>query len=270
MAAALCGATYADNPSTIVSRAEYPQFAMIGRLESQRIITQGGVTGISKGSAFLVSPCYLLTAAHVVLPESFHVSRDIDYTMQFRVGVGSSTPFLGHVDARPDFGLMQTTNGKELLLLKLPPDKCVGGLPNIGWLEPSSLPLSKGRSVAAAGFPGGLPDGTFAVGYGRTGAVTPTGKIGFSGSFMMGQSGGPVLTWEDGTMKVVGVIGYQVGHTLDQSYATYSFTNANGVEDVVAYLDRPVIKAIIAADKATFGKPNPAAGRIRTEHVPPR
>lgn len=270
IAVGLCGATYADKPLLIVSRAEYSQFAMIGRLESRRFVHVEGLSGPSKGSAVLVSPCYVLTTAHVVLPDTFHVSPDEDYTMDFRVGLGRSTPFLGHVAARPDFSTTQLTKGKELLLLKLSPDKCVGGLASIGWLEPASVPLTTGQSVAAAGYPGGRPDGTFAISYGRTGPRTADGRTEFTGPTVEGQSGGPVLTWENGTMKLVGVVSAQVGSAEAQSYARYSAENANEVEHVVEFLNRPLVKAKLDADKAAFGKPNTAADRLRTEHVPPR
>ena len=268
VAVGLCGATYADNPPTIVNRTEFPQFAVIGRLESRRKVHVDGTSGFSKGSASLVSPCYVLTAAHVVLPDTFHVSADVDYTMDFRVGVGRSTPFLGHVAAQPDFSTMQTTKGKELLLLKLPPDKCVGSLASIGWLEPASVPLTTGQAVTAAGYPGGRPDGTFAIGYGRTGPRTADGRIGFTGSTVGGQSGGPVLTWENGTIKLLGVVSAQVGSAAAQSYQHYSPENANEVEDAVEFLNRPFVKAKLDADKAAFGRPNPAAGRLSMDHLP--
>ena len=58
---------FLDNPDIVVDRSVETRLAPIGELESVATVTDGkGNLGNRRGTGFIVSPCFLMTAAHVV------------------------------------------------------------------------------------------------------------------------------------------------------------------------------------------------------------
>ena len=79
-----------DNPAHLLDRASAPWMWPIGELESKTVVTKAsqGKVGefVMLGSGFLVSPCYILTAAHTVYGEELSPDPGKDYSMWFRAG----------------------------------------------------------------------------------------------------------------------------------------------------------------------------------------
>ena len=52
------------------------------------------------------------------------------------------------------------------------------------------------------------------------------------------------------------------------TYDHYTADNANLLIDVSKVLGHSYVKAILDADKAAFGSPNPAADHLKIDHLP--
>ena len=252
---------YRDNPGRVVDRKSETWTSPIGRLETIRTVTYRGDVGTSKGTAFLVSPCYIASVIHVVVPDSGWLRPGIDYAMTFRAGYWGASAFAGHTTVHPQFETAQKVNGAEMILLKTADDKCLGALPNFGWLEPARSKLVRGMHVIALGYPGDRPEGEMHLSRGEVRASTYGSKHLFTGSFVEGESGGAELIVEDGRLKVIGATVSQLDAGRIGEYETYADNHGNEIQGASDYLNSPKIKALLDADKARFGKPNPALQR---------
>lgn len=266
---------YADNGNTVVDRGVETQLSPIGELMSVREVTEKGEiktdrkvskTGEThhlQGSAFLVSPCYILTAAHVVFGEGQLPKDGVDYTMNFSIGKGEKGPFAGSFAATPDLSLTSITRQTDWTLLKLPEDKCMGAHPAVGYYEASKKEVAVGDAMVAAGYGSDHARGELALGAGSVRGTDANGQLLFSGSFVKGASGGPALTVdEDGVTRVAGLVTSEMDTNGTQLYATYSDANANKIQSISSILNNPAVKAALDADKARFGNKNPAMERL--------
>ena len=109
------------------------------------------------GTAFLVSPCYILTAYHVVFGYRLGVMKgkeqpEQDVSATFSVGGKRSR-------AVPvKYGQFSMFPGRDWALLQLEPDaghRCLGEEPNIGWvrLAPLAPAIAKKKSLSVASYP---------------------------------------------------------------------------------------------------------------------
>ena len=160
-------AVFSDDPNSIHD-PRHPQsqtgadkmFAPIGIIwTNQPQPDQGTVprSNFHMGTAFLVSPCYILTAYHVVFgyrlglrKTAEQAERDVSAT--FRVGGNTSLA----VPAK--YGQFSTFPGRDWALLLLKPaagHKCLGEDPNIGWLQlaPLEPATATKKSLSVAGYP---------------------------------------------------------------------------------------------------------------------
>lgn len=129
-------------------------YKTIGRIESR--LNESGRIKESIGTAFLVSPCHVLTNMHVVLPE-----RDMqdDMAIEFHYGSGKNDYTSGWVVAGGDFFHSGKWASEDLVLVAL--DQCVGaplsrknlGGRGLGWMEIGREPnKDKPFKVAVAGY----------------------------------------------------------------------------------------------------------------------
>ena len=252
---------YRDNPSIVVDRSVETQFMPIGELVSDRVAVEKGVLGNLQGTAFLVSPCYILTAAHVVFGSEHLPKPGIDYTMHFSVGVGPQNGFSGSVKAAPDLSVASITAKSDWVFLKLDSSKCLGAHPRIGYFEISEKELVIGEKLVAVGYgyAEGRKRGTLAMGQGEVMSKDADGFYQFSGSYIEGASGGPLFESENGIAIVAGLITSQQDFAGTQRYDKFSERTANNIQSASDIISDPAVKSMLDADKARFGNVNPAA-----------
>ncbi len=279
---------YRDNPDRAVNQRVESWSSPVVQLETGRRVNVDGVQGIFRGTGFLVSPCYIVTAAHVVSPDSDALLDGlIDSRTDFRMVVRAKDPTskaaitliadvdrhlndlkIAYLRASRSINEPVSVDSKDFLFLRLPADGCLGSNPNFGWFETSNHALRKGDSAVALGYPRGEHKGELHLGSGRIGEATSSSLLEFSGSYRVGESGGPLLKVEDGQLKVVGLIVSHLGSNASQEYPTFSSENANLVLSLAPILNYPPIKAILEADKKAFRDRNPVALHQPTGELP--
>ncbi len=252
---------YADHANQVADSLVDTQLSPIGELVSTHDVTSGGQTGTSQGTAFLVSPCYLLTAAHVIFGDNHFPDVNGDYTMNFKIGKKSDGSFSTSAAATPDMRLMSYTGNTDWALVKLPDSKCFGVHPNLGWYEATGNKPMKGTPAVAFGFGGNHRD-QLSYGAGVVRGVSANGMYRFDGSSTHGSSGGPVLTVENGVTKVLGLITKASDPKGTSLYSKYEDAFSNRFESVDSILNNPAVKAVLDADKERFGGQNSASQRL--------
>ena len=264
---------FADNPSIPIDRSKYPFLAPIGELESIETHVQDGQEMKNYGTGFLVSPCYILTNAHVALGDDILPIKGKGYRMIFRAGTGKKTTWEGNTIATPVlWSKRNTVGGNDWALMRL--NACVGRYSNFGWFEATKLTGEQmvDLNASAAGFQGRRERGAMDIGPERIMGVThATSNLLFSGSFTHGQSGGPALAIENGQVTATGLLTWlnlDPSNLKNQSFSTYSNARANEFQNVGLALNHPDLKALLDDDKANFGAANPNAEPARMENLP--
>lgn len=261
---------FADNPPQAVDRMKALIMLPLGELETNRE-TGKDATGkpeYGHGTAFLVSPCYIITNFHIIYGIPKPHKPGLDYSMLFNIGPvadPNAVPWaIRTIPARVVFAGNYQENGPgDWAVLKL--DKCVGGPPyNLGWFETLSLPNEKllGAPVTVAGFAGDHKYGTLSIGSGKVTGVAENGLLMFSASMAHGQSGGPIFAGVKGRAPMV--VGLNVRMRVykgDKSiqFDTYSDYRANEFISIGTIVDDPKIKAALDADRegVVNAHPNP-------------
>jgi hypothetical protein len=108
----------------------------------------------TRGTGFLVSPCYVLTNYHAVFGLDPQAAKR-PHRVSFTVGDG---PLQRTVQGSPAFwGAFNDNVEHDWALVKL--DECVGGEAEFGWMELRAQPAAsmRGLQVALAGFPSDRP-----------------------------------------------------------------------------------------------------------------
>jgi V8-like Glu-specific endopeptidase len=216
----------------------------------------------------LVSPCYIVTAAHVVLGEDPVQRPGVDYTMIFRVGVGKTAPFAGSTKATLVVASERMLKGNDWALMKL--NSCVGARAEFGWFESSNRSSRQllGQRSMVVGYPTSNSRGMMMSGIGKVIAVDEnSGNLVASASSINGQSGGPMLVFEDGQARVAGILAFQnrdlrPDHIEQNEYATYTRERANEFT-AIHFVAVGEIRTLIAEDIAHWGRLNPNAERAR-------
>ena len=259
---------FADNPEFVIDRKSEAWTGPIGELQSirqkvERRDTQTA-TITNAGTGFLVSPCYVLTAAHVVYGDDLTPVPGTDYRMKFRAGTGVTSPFAGNTTATPVASGFRDEGGRnDWALLRL--NNCIGKRSEIGWLETSEAHLPNrqdNRAVAdavALGYATLKERGNLSA---ESGTLTyeerNSGLKIFTGSMNPGESGGPVMILENGLLNVF---------ALNKGS---SATGLSMVQSIYEVVNRPNVKAMLDQDKAEWGLPNPNLPRLRMSLLPQR
>ena len=227
------------------------------------------------GTAFLVSPCYILTAYHVVFGYRFgfrkaeeQAERDVSAT--FRIGGNKSFA----VPAK--YGQFSRFSGRDWALLLLRPaagHKCLGEYPNIGWLQlaPLESATATKKSLSVAGYPSDKSlvslwrqdkchffeqyhdidnDGLWTTDC----ETRPRG------------SGSPIFFVQDGVLNVVAIMHGHLGTVGDNEILPkWDPSRANLALDIGKIISSdPDFLTLIKADINRFHQPNPA--RVPIEH----
>ena len=260
---------YLDNPLRVVDRSSESYLAPVGELESgSGFIGANGKPQHRFGTGVLISPCYIVTAAHVVLGSDAVQRPGVDYSMIFRAGVGTTTPFLGHTRAMLVMASERLLKGNDWALMKL--NSCVGERAEFGWLETSYGSGSQlvGLRAEVVGYPTSEARGKMMSGIGEVIAVDEnSGNLLVSASAINGQSGGPIVVYEYGQARVAGILAFQnrdlMPDRINQAeYPTYSEERANEFTGI-SFVARDEVRALLQADKARWGRANPNAERAR-------
>lgn len=215
----------------------------------------------TRGTAFLVSPCYVLSNYHAVFGLDFDgPDEGRDYSTTFSVGADPDFTFRWKIRATPvRWGEFNKKKEHDWALLKL--DGCVGGQPDIGWLETAAetAPAMKGLSVAFAGFPSDKaltslwvqPDCRI------EGQQPGTAKILHACSVRTGASGSPLIELRNGVAAAVAIQCGELNSTPDP-LKSYDPRYANTAITMAEVLADPEVRAALEADRAAFPGPNPA------------
>ena len=257
---------FRDNSEFAVDRVRETWTAPIGELEAITAKVTPRASGYVEerrmGTGFLVSPCYALTAHHVVYGDDLTPVPGTDYRMKFRAGTGVTSPFAGNTTATPvTSGFRDNSGHGDWALLRL--TNCIGKRPEIGWLETSDAHLPNrqdDRAVAEAVALGYATKGDRGVLDVERGELTyedpRTGLRIFTGSMNPGESGGPVMILENGLLNVFALI------------KASSAAGLGLVQSIYEVVNRPNVKGLLDQDKAAWGLPNPNLPRLRMSQLP--
>lgn len=260
---------FKDNPDVTVNRFIETQFMPIGELESIRVVKDSnGNDSHDYGTGFLVSPCLILTNAHVAFGDDGSPRLGKDYSFKFRAGVSGTSAFAGNTIAKPVLWGLQNLYGRnDWALMKL--TACIGAKTDIGWYETStnSIDYHIDEQVLVAGYPSDKALGQLAASYGQVKDIDKrNGFFRFSSSMVPGQSGAPVFRKEDGRIVVIGINSMELllpsNLKRGETYDTYSDNIASEFQCICDILKRSDVKDLIQSDITAFGQPNPAALRL--------
>lgn len=255
---------YKNTPRVAVDLNKAPQFSVVGQLTWQKILANGDTVEY-QGSGTIISPCYVLT--------NYHVIDGAVGEIRFRAGQrGDPGMFAGDTTAAPAMvSDYHNDHTDDWAIMRL--HQCAGRVKGYGWAE---ITTRTTRQLIAAHTKVGLAGYSYKT---RTNARmsystgTITGlwpydhrSMMFSASMTPKQSGSPLFAMEDGIMKLVGlntaqVRGYDASGKEIDIFPTYSIESANLAQGVFEILNRPEVKALLDADKATVGA-NPTLYRL--------
>jgi V8-like Glu-specific endopeptidase len=280
-------AVFSDAPNSIHD-PRHPQsqtgadkmFAPIGLIwTNQRQPDQGAAprSDFHMGTAFLVSPCYILTAYHVVFGYrlGFRRGKEVaeqDVSATFSVGGKKSRA----VPVR--YGQFSIFPGRDWALLRLEPDpghRCLGKEPNIGWvrLAPLAPSIATKKSLSVAGYPS---DKSLASLWRQDKChffemhrdIENDGLWTTDCATRPRSSGAPIFYVADGVLNVVAVMSGHLGTVPDNEILPkWDPNRANLALDIdkIISSDRDVLK-LIQADIDQFHQPNPAQVLIGRGH----
>jgi V8-like Glu-specific endopeptidase len=220
------------------------------------------------GTAFLVSPCYVLTAYHVVFGYRFGLKGkeepEQEVSATFRVDGKRSR-------AVPvKYGQFSMFPGRDWALLRLEPDaghKCLGEDPNIGWVRLAALaPAAATKKVlSVAGYPA---DKSLASLWRQDKChffemyhdIDTDGLWTTDCATRPRASGSPIFFIEDGVLNVVAVMSGHLGTVVDNEILPkWDPNRANFALDIgkIISSDHDFL-GLIESDIDRFHRPNPA------------
>jgi V8-like Glu-specific endopeptidase len=273
---------FSDDPNSIHDpRHPQPQtgadrmFAPIGLIWTNHPQPDQGAAPTSHlhmGTAFLVSPCYVLTAYHVVF----------GYRTGFRKGPQqpekdvSATFSAGGKTARAvpvKYGRFSMFPGQDWALLRLEPargHRCLGEDPNIGWLELAPLPpaIAIKKSLSVAGYPSDKDRSSLwrqdtCHFFERYHDIENDGLWTTDCATRPRSSGAPIFFIENGVLNVVAVMSGHLGNDADNKILPkWDPSRANLALDInkIIASDAGFLK-LVKTDIDRLRRPNPA--RVR-------
>jgi hypothetical protein len=276
-------AVFSDTPNAIHD-PRHPQsqtgpdkmFAPIGLVWTNHRQPDQGTAARSDfhmGTGFLVSPCYILTAYHVVFGYRLGFLKgkeqpEQDVSATFSVGGQRSR-------AVPvKYGRFSMFPGRDWVLLRLEPDaghRCLGEEPTIGWarLAPLTPPVATKKSLSVAGYPADKSL-TSLWRQDKCHFFEIHHDIDYDGMWTTDcatqprSSGAPIFFVADGVLNVVAVMSGHEGSTANNAILPkWDPNHANLALDIgkIISSDRDVL-GLIEADIARFHQPNPARAPI--------
>jgi len=250
------------DPRVEQGRADFGRLYMpIGSVIAAQPVATGfdsGRTARTRGTGFLVSPCYVLTNYHAVFGvDPGAARRGLEHRIDFVVGDG---PLQRTVGGTPVFwGEFNRRVEHDWALVRL--DECVGAEPEFGWMELHAQPAEAmaGLKVTLAAFPSDRPRDRLWLQAGcRVHEVQRgTSKVLHDCAVVTGASGGPII---DYYLPAPAVVAIQCGelNASRELLAAYDPRYANTAVTVAEIFQTEGVEATIAADKAAFVGANPA------------
>jgi V8-like Glu-specific endopeptidase len=216
----------------------------------------------TRGTAFLVSPCYVLTNYHAVFGLDYDgPDEGREYSVTFSVGADPDYAFRWRIRGVPArWGAFNKRKEHDWALVKL--DGCVGGQAEVGWLETAAVPTAAmpGLAVALAGYPSDKSTSNLWVQpVCRIEAVQDgTDKVLHACAVRSGASGGPLMELNAaGAPTAVAIQCGELNSTADP-LGTYDPRHANTAVTLAEVFQDPEALALIEADRAAFPTANPA------------
>jgi V8-like Glu-specific endopeptidase len=239
-------------------------FAPIGLIAtSHKVPHQYGprsIPAFDEETAFLVSPCYVLTAYHGVFGNAHaEPEPNRDYSMTFEtVGWKSRA-----VPVR--YGAWENSNGGDWALLRL--DACLGENPDIGWaqLAPLNSTVLAQKRLSTAGYPAdrsgrALWRQDICHFYHQERGADSKGIWTTDCPTQPRASGSPIFFIQNGVLNVVGIMHGHLGPEHPNEVLPQFLPNranlAVDVSEIVA--SDPEVLTLIRSDIARFGRRNPA------------
>ena len=244
-------------------------FAPIGLVRTNnRVPDVSGATATLNfhiATAFLVSPCYMMTAYHVVFgTRKSKPEPDHDYSVTFSVRAKRSR-------AVPvTYGEVYRFGGRDWVLLLLDSDtrqRCLGEDPNIGWIElaPLTPAQAMNKSLSIAGYP--YDKGSSSLWrqdtcrlYEKQGDIENDGLWTTDCATRPRASGSPIFFVQEGILNVVALMSGHQGVVIgNEVLPRWDPDRANLALDISKIISsEPDFLKLIERDIARFGEPNPA------------
>ncbi len=267
---------FSDDPQVVHDpRHAQPQtgagkmFAPIGLIVTNRPVPDDEsatpVMHYHAGTAFLVSPCYVLTAYHVVLGNRRTTRPDPnqDHSATFRVAGMKARA------APVRYGDVYMFHGRDWVLLRLDSDAdhpCLGENPDIGWTELAPLPAADAKQaiVSIAGYPSDKPAAILwrqdvCRLYEKSGNIEDDGMWKTDCATLPRVSGAPIFFIRNDVLRVVALMSGHVGNETSEVLPQWDPNRANLALDIGKIVaSDPGVMELINQDIARFGQPNPA------------
>jgi len=240
-------------------------FAPIGLIRTNGLVPDdfgpAAPSHIHLGTAFLVSPCHVLTDFHVVFgARTTKPDPDQDYSATFILGKKM-------VHAVPAaYGEFYRFRGRDWALYALEPDadhRCLGEDPAIGWirLAPLDRPAAQNKSLSIAGYPSDKSLSSLwredaCRLYERQGNIEYDGIWTTDCATRPGASGSPIFFIEDGVLNVVAIMSGHVGPTDNREILPkWDASRANLALDIGKIISsEPEFMRLIALDLDRFAR----------------
>jgi len=212
----------------------------LGRVETRRLITEGGKTGPGIANGVMVSPCYMLTNYHVVFGDERNPRSGDEYPIYFYIGRGT-VAFKYRFEGRPiHWGTGSADGGGDYAIVRI--DKCPGRL--LGWIKLSPAPHRdlRGATLTMAVIPAQTADGSITTSTCKGVDRQPvTNLMSVTCHYENGYSGGALLV-EDRTTGLALV-------AINQAIAEDGTRTATTVNEV---LNDPFVAGLLATDLQAF------------------
>jgi V8-like Glu-specific endopeptidase len=229
-------------------------------IETVDPITFNRRTGVLRGTAFLISPCYMISNRHLVFGDETDNLVAAENSMKIWLGVGPGGGFDAFTLATPvAWGRRTLTQTNDWAIARL--KTCVGG--RFGWMEiqPETPFQLVGAWVATAGYPGDKPRDEL-WSHSRCRIRFPDRRVGLlthDCATVAGMSGAPIYRrLADGTLRAVAM---NVGDKNDSRrvMTIYGRNFANTAVDMAGVFADPQLRQMILDDIAAFGRDNPSS-----------
>ena len=276
-------AIFSDDPDT-VHDPRHPQsqtgvdkmFAPIGLISTNNPVPHqsGPTTTLNRdmATAFLVSPCYILTNYHVVFGNvQSKPAADRDFSATFRVGGKKAR-------AVPEkYGEFYRFEGRDWALLLLDADAehpCLGEDPDIGWVQLAPLKSDDAmkKTLSSAGYPSDKSGSTLwrqdtCHLYQKHLDIEHDGVWTTDCATQPRASGSPIFFVQDGVLHVVALMEGHLGDIGNEILPRWDPDRANIAVDIGKIISSdPDFLKLIARDIDRFPQPSPATRAIRPEN----
>lgn len=246
-------------------------FAPIGLITTNHPVPhQAGINvrmALDMATAFLVSPCYVLTVYHAVFgngPAEPSTQRDYSMTFRVRKMEARAVPVM--------HGAFPESEAEDWALLRLVGTyPCMGATPNIGWVTLGSLPSADigKQKLSIAGYPSDKDDATLwrqdRCALLKKVSARGTGQLWTTDCATLPRaSGSPIFFIKNGLLQVVAIMHGHLGDLAQQRLWHWDPIDANLAIDVADILrSHPDVKNLIDQDIDQFHRANPAQVQAR-------